>query len=53
MVEQHGDWTIDVLYGDAEGGQRMISRYALLPGSEGQWLASVGRHWNVDRNDPR
>jgi hypothetical protein len=45
--------TIDVLYGDQEGGQRMISRFALLPRDDGQWFAAVGRHWNVDRADPR
>lgn len=52
-VEEHADWTIDILYGDAEGGQRMISRYAMLPGQDGRWLASAGRHWNIDRDDPR
>jgi hypothetical protein len=45
--------TIDLLYGDHEGGQRTISRFALLPVGDDQWLASVGRHWNLDRADPR
>jgi hypothetical protein len=45
--------TIDVLYGDQEGGQRMISRFALLPRGDDKWFAAVGRHWNVDRADPR
>jgi hypothetical protein len=53
VVEAHTDWTIDLLYGDAEGGQRMISRYTMIPRGDGQWLASVGRHWNIDREDPR
>jgi hypothetical protein len=45
---------IDVLYGDHEGGQRVISRFALTPRGDGEsWLASVARHWNVDRDDPR
>ena len=52
-VEAHGSWTIEVLYGDAEGGQRMISRYALLPREGGGWLASAARHWYLDRDDPR
>ena len=52
-VEANGDWTADVLYGDAEGGQRMISRYAMLPREGGGWLASAGRHWYLDRDDPR
>jgi hypothetical protein len=48
------EWlTIDLLYGDHEGGQRMISRYALVPRDDGPWLASAGRHWNIDRADPR
>ena len=45
--------TIDLLYGDHEGGQRMISRYVLLPRDDGGWLASAARHWNVGRADPR
>ncbi len=45
--------TIDLLYGDHEGGQRMISRFALAPVPNGSWLATLGRHWNLDRADPR
>jgi hypothetical protein len=45
--------TIDLLYGDHEGGQRMISRFGLTPIPNGSWLAIVGRHWNLDRHDPR
>jgi hypothetical protein len=47
-----------LLYGDHEGGQRIISRFALVappPDAEDQsiWIESVNRHWNVDRDDPR
>jgi hypothetical protein len=52
-IEAHRDLTVDLLYGDYEGGQRVISRFALLPRSDGGWLATVSRHWNVDRPDPR
>jgi hypothetical protein len=45
--------SIDILYGDQEGGQRMISRFGLMPRDNGIWMAAVGRHWNVDRSDPR
>lgn len=45
--------TIDLLYGDHEGGQRMISRFALIPRDDGRWMSSVSRHWNLDRADPR
>jgi hypothetical protein len=49
--------TVDVLYGDHEGGQRMVSRFLVTPfeGPDGEqrWLASASRHWNIDRPDPR
>jgi hypothetical protein len=49
--------TIDVLYGDHEGGQRAISRFTLQPHGDADqdpvWLGSVVRHWNIDRPDPR
>jgi hypothetical protein len=46
-------FTIDILYGDQQGGQRTISRYTVLPASDDGWYAQVGRHWNLDRPDPR
>jgi hypothetical protein len=48
--------TVDLLYGDNDGGQRVISRMMLrgiVRNEERMWLASVVRHWNVDRPDPR
>ena len=48
--------SIDVLYGDHEGGQRAISRFTLTPrgdGDERVWISGVVRHWNIDRPDPR
>ena len=45
--------TVELLYGDHEGGQRMISRFVLIPGEDGAWRAAAGRHWNIDRADPR
>jgi hypothetical protein len=45
--------TVDLLYGDHEGGQRTISRFVLLPMEDGDWMASAARHWNLDRADPR
>ena len=45
---------IDLLYGDHEGGQRVITRFSVMPGGEdGLWIPSAVRHWNVDRPDPR
>jgi hypothetical protein len=51
--------TVDILYGDHEGGQRTITRFSLAPrGQAGEeedwrWLCSTSRHWNLDRADPR
>ncbi len=43
-----------MLYGDGEGGQRVITRFAVIPiGDDDDWLTSVSRHWNLDRDDPR
>jgi hypothetical protein len=52
-VQTHRQLTVELLYGDHEGGQRMVSRFALTSGDGSTWLASVGRHWNLDRPDPR
>ena len=52
-IESREKMTVDVLYGDFEGGQRSISRFAIWPHEEGQWLAAVGRHWVLDSVDPR
>lgn len=47
--------TVDVFYGDYEGGQGMISRFTMQPVGDAdvRWLTTVGPHWNVDRPDPR
>jgi hypothetical protein len=51
--------SVDILYGDHEGGQRTITRFFLTPRSHADdeeswlWLCSTSRHWNLDRTDPR
>jgi hypothetical protein len=50
--------SVDVMYGDHEGGQRTITRFYLAPREHGEqepwlWLCSTSRHWNLDRADPR
>jgi hypothetical protein len=52
--------TIDLLYSDMNGGQRTITRLAVLPGPmrdgaedaddrpSGRWIASIGTHWLID-----
>jgi hypothetical protein len=52
-VTSHGPMTVDVLYGDHDGGQRIITRFGLQPRGEEDWLLSAGRHWSVDQPDPR
>jgi hypothetical protein len=51
--------SIDILYGDHDGGQRTITRFYLVPRPHAAddeswlWLCSTSRHWNLDRADPR
>ena len=47
---------VDLLYGDDDGGGRIISRMTLRRIGEdpnAHWITSVVRHWNIDRPDPR
>jgi hypothetical protein len=43
---------LSILYGDWEGGQRVVSQFSLRHAND-TWLTSTGRHFNVDRPDPR
>jgi hypothetical protein len=51
--------SVDVLYGDHDGGQRTITRFSMAPrehaddGEPWLWVCSTSRHWNLDRADPR
>ncbi len=51
--------SVDLLYGDHEGGQRTITRFLLTPrahaddGEPWLWMCASARHWNLDRADPR
>ena len=53
VVTAREQMTIDILYGDHEGGQRVVTRFALQPREDQGWMISVSRHWNIDRPDPR
>jgi hypothetical protein len=53
LFAEREPFTIDLLYGDQEGGQRTISRFTVLPAGDGSWYSQVGKHWNLDRPDPR
>jgi hypothetical protein len=51
-IGEHERLTIDILYGDHEGGQRTIARFALTPVDAG-YLFTSGRYWNLDQPNPR
>jgi hypothetical protein len=57
-IEERLAISVDVLYGDHEGGQRTITRFHLTARSHADeepwlWMCSTSRHWNLDRDDPR
>jgi hypothetical protein len=48
-----GWFSVDILYGDYEGGQRVITRFGVARDDDGVWRHSAVRHWQIDRSDPR
>jgi hypothetical protein len=58
-IAERSGISIDILYGDHDGGQRTITRFFLSPRAQTvededwRWLCSTSRHWNLDRADPR
>jgi hypothetical protein len=52
-VRDRTGFAVDILYADHEGGQRTITRFGILPAGEAGWLASIARHWHLDRDAPR
>ena len=53
VIAARDRFAIEVLYGDHELGQRAITLFLITALPDGGWVASVARHWNVDRPDPR
>jgi hypothetical protein len=51
-VNSRAQMSVDLLYGDHEGGQRVITRFSLVPREDAGYLLTAGRYWNVDRPDP-
>jgi hypothetical protein len=45
--------TVDLLYGDHEGGQLTISRFVITREPDGGWRPAVVRHWLLEGGDPR
>ncbi len=53
-VDHRSPLLVDLLYGDQDGGQRTISRFQLTAREDStERLATVARHWFLDRDDPR
>jgi hypothetical protein len=52
-VRRRTQLVLELLYGDMEGGQRTISRFAFNPARDGRWLIALTRHHYLDRADPR
>ena len=48
-----GEFGVDVLYGDYEGGQRVVTHFGCLREDDGTWSLAAGRHWQIDRENPR
>jgi hypothetical protein len=44
-IETQGRITVDVLYGDHEGGQPSVTRFVLLP-EAGAWRCDAVRYWS-------
>lgn len=55
-IEEVEPFTVELLYGDHEGGQRTITRFGMIPYETDKkvvWYPTVALHWNLDRPDPR
>jgi hypothetical protein len=55
-IEELEPFTVELLYGDLEGGQRTITRFGMIPyesDDKVHWFPNVALHWNLDRADPR
>ena len=51
-IEAGETLVFNLLYGDFEGGQRVITQFSVRH-AEKRWLTQATRHFNVDRPDPR
>jgi hypothetical protein len=53
-IDNREPLSIELLYSDQVGEQRTITRFGLTPFGDGtDWIASVNRHWFLDRPGPR
>ncbi len=51
-LDTAGRITVDILYGDHEGGQPTITRLVLLPDDTGVWRCDATRYWNLTPASP-
>jgi hypothetical protein len=49
-IETQGRLTVDVLYGDHEGGQPSVTRFVLLPDG-GSWRCDATRYWSLPASE--
>ena len=48
-IEDREPFNVFLLYSDHEGGQMTVSRFAAVPVADDRWLATVSKHWFLDR----
>jgi len=51
-IDKREPFAVFLLYSDHEGGQLAVSRFTAVPvehGDDQRWLASVSKHWFLDR----
>jgi hypothetical protein len=57
-IASRGSLSVDLLYGDHEGGQRTITRFFVQARRHDEeepwlWICTTSQHWNLDRPEPR
>ncbi len=52
-IEKRQPISIELLYSDATGGQRTVSRFGLTPWPDETWFVQGHRHWFLDAPGPR
>jgi hypothetical protein len=53
IIANHDTVLISIEYSDQDGGQHIVSHFALTYRDNDVWLTSTVRHWHLDSTDPR
>ena len=53
LIKDPRRFTVDLMYGDQEGGQRVVTRFSFMPTESGTYMFTTVRHWYLDRPAPR